>query len=303
MMVQKGWHRVSRREPCPVCECVDNCTVSDDGGAVWCGRIQNGSIRQNAGGQFLHILHSTNPPQDYEHPSHRRDRERMQKSDSTPQSKTDWAKLMKFASERPDIAEKRDELAQQLGVRREALDRLEIGWSEQNPAWLIPERDAAGNVIGIVRRYRNGQKRQWPGGRRGLTFALNWQLDSGPVLLVEGASDVAALLSIGMCVIGRPSNSGGVALLIELLCRLPLERRIVVVGENDRKRHEDLKPSVRDRHSPDCEACSLCWPGHFGAFSAARQLSESLLRPVDVAFPPLNAKDVREMVRQTEGVS
>lgn len=302
-MAKDGWKRVTRKEPCPVCEGADNCSVSNDGGVVWCGRVEQGSIRQNAGGQFLHVFSSRNPSEEYEHPSHRRDREWKEKSNPRPQSKTDWAGLMKFATGQADIAEKRDELAQQLGVSREALDRLRIGWSEKNSAWLIPERDAAGNVIGVVRRYRDGKKRQWPGGCRGLTFALDWQSDPGPVFLVEGASDVAALLSVGMCAIGRPSNVGGVSLLTAMLCRLSLERRLVVVGENDRKRHGDLKPSIQSRHSPDCEACSLCWPGHFGAFSTAKQLSEALLRPVDVMFPPHNAKDVRELVRRQEGVS
>lgn len=50
------WQRVSRQNPCPICGKGDNCQVTPDESAVWCGRISTGSVRQNQGGQFLHIL-------------------------------------------------------------------------------------------------------------------------------------------------------------------------------------------------------------------------------------------------------
>lgn len=49
------WRAVTRAEPCPICGGPDNCKVSGDGGAIWCGRIDSGG-RQNAGGQWLHML-------------------------------------------------------------------------------------------------------------------------------------------------------------------------------------------------------------------------------------------------------
>lgn len=51
-----AWRRVSKREPCPICGKPDNCSVSVDGGAVWCGRVSDGSVRENVGGQYLHVL-------------------------------------------------------------------------------------------------------------------------------------------------------------------------------------------------------------------------------------------------------
>jgi hypothetical protein len=297
-----GWNRVSRREPCPVCGQADNCTIREDGSMVYCGRVESGSTKQNAGGQFLHVLQSSKPSQDYEHPSHRREPEWQSKSNPKSRPNTDWPGLMAFAVDRPDIGNKRETLARKLGVSESALARLGVGWSGKHNCWLIPERDSSGNIVGIVRRYEDGSKRQMAGGRRGLTFAPDWQSDSGPILLTEGASDVAALLTIGVCAIGRPSNSGGVSHLCELLCRLPIDREVICLGENDRKSHGDLKPSVQARHSPDCEGCLTCWPGS-AAFSVAEQLAEALLRPVVVAFPPHDAKDVRDMLTQTEGVS
>ena len=56
MTSRKDWIPASRQHPCPICEKPDNCKVARDGGAVWCGRVEQNSVRQNAGGQFLHIL-------------------------------------------------------------------------------------------------------------------------------------------------------------------------------------------------------------------------------------------------------
>jgi hypothetical protein len=54
-MASDEWNRVSQLKPCPICQKPDNCTVSTDGGAVWCGRVAEGATRVNQGGQFLHI--------------------------------------------------------------------------------------------------------------------------------------------------------------------------------------------------------------------------------------------------------
>ena len=48
------------------------------------------------------------------------------------------------------------------------------------------------------------------------------------------------LILIERSVVGRLSNTGGRELFGELLKRVPADRRIVVVGENDQKSHESL---------------------------------------------------------------
>lgn len=309
-MSHDNWERVSRKNSCPICGGPDNCSISTDGGAAWCGRIDAGSIRQNAGGQWLHILKDGNRTHAYEHPSHRRGRDWSLKSNPQPKPMVNWSGLMQFCVDRPDISEKREILARQLGVSVAALDRLHVGWSGKENAWMIPERDPSGRIIGVVRRFRvprllNGKltnKQQMRYASRGLTYATDWLDDSGPILLVEGASDVAALLTAGISTVGRPSNSGGVDLLCEMLHRLPFDREVIVVGENDRKPHHDLNPSIQARHKPDCQGCLKCWPG-YAAFNVAKQLAQALQRPVGVAFPPDDAKDVRDLLRKLEGVS
>lgn len=302
-MAHADWHPVSRKHVCPICGKGDNCSVTADGRMAYCGRIESGSLKQNAGGQFLHRLADDNPYRGHEHPSHRPSNPPPRKSDPKPKRSVDWGALMRFVTDRSDISERRNELAKQLGVSMTSIERIGVGWSDKQNAWMIPERDSSAKIIGISRRYRDGRKRQFPGSSRGLTFAFDWLHDPGPVFPVEGASDVAAMLSRGLCAVGRPSNVGGIELLIDLLRMIDPERRVVVLGENDQRPHDTLKRAVRERHPPNCPSCSICWPGHFGAFSTARKLCEALSRPIDVAFPPTEFKDVRNMLLKLEGVS
>ena len=111
------------------------------------------------------------------------------------------------------------------------------------------------------------------------------------------------MLSLGLCVVGRPSNTGGVEHLGELLADVSPEREVIVLGENDRKSHETLKPAVKARHKADCDGCSLCWPGQYGAMTTATKLAEQLCRNIELMFPPDGSKDVRDMVRMSEAVS
>ncbi|KKK85355.1 hypothetical protein LCGC14_2774130, partial [marine sediment metagenome] len=50
-----------------------------------------------------------------------------------------------------------------------------------------------------------------------------------PILIVEGASDVAAAMDLGLVAIGRPSSSG----CLDKLSQLVAGRDIIVLGEND----------------------------------------------------------------------
>lgn len=312
-MAKKDWRRVSRQQPCQFCGGFDNCSESADGGAAYCGRIENGSISQNAGGQFLHLLRDREQRRgevgDYEHPSHRRERVGAEANPVAPHSSLDWDALARLCQQHPHATRRRAELAVSLGVSVVALERLRVGCgtTANNAFWTFPERNARGEIIGITRRFEtpiNGKnKLLWKGGNRGLSYEDDWSDGDGPIYLVEGASDTAAGLSMGLSVIGRPSNTGGIQHLVELLADVPHHREIVAMGENDQKPHESLSDSVKLRHKPDCNGCSICWPGQYGAFTTATRLADELRRPVWTAFPSDGAKDLREMVRMLEGVA
>ncbi len=181
---------------------------------------------------------------------------------------------------------RRKELADTLGLPETALGALQLlGFCEVGPhkdddgkplgaCWTFPEVDGAGRVIGITCRYHNGLKKMLFGGKRGLAVPQHWQDRQGPVYLPEGASDVLALTALGLAAIGRPSNTGGIDHMAELLRDVPAERQIIVVAE--------LDPNDQGK-----------WPGRDGAIETAAKLMAKLGRPIQWALPPGRAKDSR----------
>jgi hypothetical protein len=154
--------------------------------------------------------------------------------------------------------EARKNLATRLHLPEKALDLVpQFGWRgdqrikneetaecETVPCWTWPEVDAHGNVLCINRRFvrpfsiQGGAptpKARMGGGKEGLVIPTNYRTCDGPILLVEGESDVMAGALCGLCCVGRPSNVGGVEHLIELLRDVPADRHIIVQGENDQK--------------------------------------------------------------------
>jgi len=91
-----------------------------------------------------------------------------------------------------------------------------------------------------------------------------------PVVVVEGMSDTAAALSLGLVAVGRPSNLAGLGMLRELV----RGRRVVVVGEND---------------APDKSGRIA---GHDGMVACAEAL-QSVCESVVKVLPPADTKDLR----------
>lgn len=158
-------------------------------------------------------------------------------------------------------------LANQLGVSVTALEAL--GVTRDGPAWRIPERDADGRIVGYATRGDDGRKSFVTGGRRGLT--MSWPIPTyagtsanDAILVPEGMSDAAAALSMSFFAIGRPSATGGLSYLRELV----KDRYVVVVGENDRA-------------------------GKAGAEKIGQGMV-GVAAEVKIIFPPDGAKDLRE---------
>ncbi len=208
-------------------------------------------------------------------------------------------------------------LAAELGVDPQAIERLGVGYDYRCQAWVFPERNALGDIIGLSYRYENGKKTMAPGykQKRGLVYPFNQDYGKGvnryangchnwcrvadigihcpvcgkpdgclvsadnpsdpsaaicirpqgkdkavkdlgdagylhilkpqgrvsktvsvlpvtdlPILIVEGASDVLAAMSLGHIAIGRPGASAG----MELLTQMPLAgKEVWIIGEND----------------------------------------------------------------------
>ena len=103
-----------------------------------------------------------------------------------------------------DIGNRADTLASELGVSKDSLSKLEVGFDLQRMCFTFPERDHEQNIVGFSTRYVDGKKLCVKGSRRAATIPNQWDSGEGPIFLVEGASDVAACITMGMNVIGRP---------------------------------------------------------------------------------------------------
>lgn len=75
--------------------------------------------------------------------------------------------------------------------------------------WAIKERDAAGEVIGIAYRLRNGKKSFQKDGNRGLIYPEPLDPYAGssklePIFVCEGASDTGSLIHVKAIRSSRP---------------------------------------------------------------------------------------------------
>lgn len=190
-------------------------------------------------------------------------------SQPVKQPSIDWSKQnAKYVS---DLTDGRlQELADELCVTPKSLKLVGYGWCDDEKCFTSPEFDSTGNIIGIVRRFQNGDKRSMPGGNRGLTIPFGLDDMPDPVFVVEGASDVAASLTLGITSIGRSTCNTSMHLAGVLK-----GRDFFIVGENDER--------------PDGS-----WPGKTGAQSVAQKLAQELNRPVRRTMPPDEFKDIRD---------
>jgi hypothetical protein len=136
-------------------------------------------------------------------------------------------------------------------------------------------------VVGLIYRSAAGDKICETDSRRGLTIPRDIdQFDRrGPIYLPEGASDTAALHSVGALAIGRPAADASalVRRWLPPLLRGYGDRPIIVVADRDRQK-------------------SGKQPGAAGASLLALCLRVALRRPVIWAFPTPPYKDVRDQI-------
>jgi hypothetical protein len=280
----------SRGQPCPVCGGQTSGCKRGGDGLLLC-RCSSGDV---AG--FVRLSQSDKDPQwtAYRPDGDPRLRERSHEGNGRAEKPSgcaaDWqARAAELCwALTPAL---RDEVAGELGLPPATLADLAVGWCAAGPhrdpetgkplggCWTFPEVNATGKVVGLTCRYRDGTKKAWPGGARGLFCPDGWREQPGPLLLPEGPTDVAALTAMGLPAVGRPSNRAGVDHLVELLRDFQPGRQIVVLGEWDPKDTGQ-------------------WPGVEGARVTAAALTGKLGRAVTWALPPGGAKDVRAWLQQ-----
>jgi hypothetical protein len=259
--LSNGWRRVRKSSPCPICERPDWCLVSADGAVAICQRVESRKRIGDAG--WLHRLQERpwQPARPYVRT--------FQLSTCGP--KDDLRALAAQFREAVSPAHL-DRFARSLGLSVNSLRRLGIGWSESHRAWSFPMADSMDHVIGIRLRRPNGFKFAVGGSHDGLFIPTGISTSSTRTLFIcEGASDTAALLDMGFeFVAGRPSCTGGVKLLVDVVQRHELSD-VVIVADADE-------------------------PGRRGADKLASAL-RVYIRTVRVIWPPEGIADARDWLR------
>lgn len=262
-MTRGDWKRVSKGRPCPVCGKSDWCLYAgpdDAPTAAICARVESAKPVGAAGSGWWHRLRSDDDrrpvrgfkvsvpmrqqPQDLQ--------PRAAGGDPRDAGPIDLEQLAAdcCAAVRSDDLQR---LAASLGLSVESLQRLRVGWAARHLAWSFPMLDAAGRVLGIRLRKPNGFKFAVGGGHDGLFLPDGLDIDAagGRLLVCEGPTDTAVLLDLGFSAVGRPSCTGGVRLLVELVKqRRPAEVCIVADGDAPGQRGAGNLAAVLLAYSP-----------------------------------------------------
>lgn len=240
---------VSPDYPCPVCHKPDWCCVKRDGQFVLCQRTPSGRRYGEAG--WRHILAGDGAPPP---------------SPVYAAPKLPPTYLSTVVEHSQHVAREEGMLtaaSEMLGLTEEALSRFGLGWSRSKKAWTFPMYDEYHQVIGIRYRTPDGHKFSFKGGKNGL-FRTNicWS-SREPIVIVEGPTDAAAGLQVGLNTIGRPSCLTGNRILRAM--NIPKDN-LVILADADQpgllgakqlqreiggriivpNRHNDLREIVQD---------------------------------------------------------
>lgn len=287
-----GKIRTTSSSPCPVCDRA-GCSYSDDESLLICWR----SAGESLSGEWVFIKPGSNGGSLFARAGSSErsvsaviesiERERLTGSAS-------WAARVERYLADPEVESQRRRLAAELGVDVWSLAALSVGWKGRAygvGAWSYPQRTAAGEIVSVGLRLdqKDDSQRYDHDGRSksppGLIFIPGrWLTSTGPVLIVEGMSDTAALDTIRIDAVGHPGTAPKKALLDELetlLRKVPEDRPIIRVAERDKGREHDENS-----------------PGRIGARATAQALANRLARPVGVALAPDDVKDSRAWIRE-----
>jgi len=249
------WIRVTRHEPCAICGHVDWCGLSEDRTVAVCMRVKSDRPVRNGG--WLHRLAAASPPRP----------PRRVYVPASPEPERDWRALLeRWARRTAPVDHAR--LAHLLGISVASLRRLGAALSNRPGVWAFPMFDARRETIGVRLRAEDGRKWAVAGSHNGLFWPDDLRAE-GPLLVCEGPTDTVAMLDLGYDAIGRPSCTGAVEMVIEVVRRLR-RRDVVIMADAD-------------------------GPGIGGADHLARALTEAGRRPKVIR--PLKGKDARAWVR------
>ena len=142
--------------------------------------------------------------------------------------------------------------------------------------FAFPMRSGDGGYIGIRLRSLSGDKWAERGSQNGLFIP---QVDPyGPCYICEGPTDTAALLTMGLYAIGRPSCSAGVNMILEHFRRMRI-REAVIISDGDAP---GMRGAVTLTEHLKCRSCIVVPPckdvRKFLQNGGTKELLESLVK-------------------------
>jgi hypothetical protein len=145
--------------------------------------------------------------------------------------------------------------SKQIGMTEQSLMALNCCWASPHSAWAFPMRDSNFKMVGIRLRSESGAKWSVRGSHQGIFTPP--RIDAKEILVLEGATDTAAALTLGYVGVGRPSCSGGILEIKTLVTRLGI-RRVVIVCDNDKPGIDGAIGLQRHLTVPSCLVTLPC---------------------------------------------
>ena len=250
--------RVTTANPCMICEKPDWCMYSEDGQVAICARVSEGSKKKCGDAGYLHLL--TND----QRTDLRKVKRQAFKVADRPKAEVDFSKLAREYQDRLSERQLRW-LGASLGITEKSLKRLRVGFDGK--AFTFPMRDENLRIIGIRRRFGDGNKRALFSSTNGLFIPSDLVHDK-PLIICEGPTDCGAALDLGFEAIGRPNCDSK----IDMTVQFARGRKVVIICDND-------------------------LPGRDGAKKLAAELIKCC-PAVKIICPPLGVKDLREWKQQ-----
>jgi hypothetical protein len=249
--------RATKAFPCAVCKHPDWCTYAVERQMWCCMRVESSRPAKNGG--FWHGL--SEKPTFIPRPA-------------PAEPEIDASALMaEFRSNTTPVMLSR--LATSLGVSTDSLTATGCAWAAPHRAWAFPMVNGQGKPVGIRLRAEDGRKWSVRGGRGGLFVPRG---GARTAYVVEGATDLAAAITLGLWGIGRPSCRGSVAHLQVTINRLYIQRAILI-SDNDRPGIEGAKALASELQIP---VASMLLPAkdlrQFIGYGGSRCLLDSLER-------------------------
>ena len=218
--------RTTRSRRCPICKKPDWCSVSSNGDYAICMRVRDGCHKVTSNRGYLHFTNGSRP-------------KKMELVELPKKSKPpsrDWSALEHiYYAGLQALPGRLDQLSSKGGLGgAEPLGLLRAGWISNARAYSFPMRDASGRTVGIHLRYLDGSKLCMKGSSLAMFVPGNFpDLAPDRLYICEGASDTAVILDRGLRAIGRPSNVGGLGMIVDY-CKSQKNEEIVLVCDRDK---------------------------------------------------------------------